>query len=98
VDLICLLQPTIIDNKTIIVNDNYEISSMSQDFSNFSNLSKYFGFGEKIDKFIPSIVNIRESCYVEDIIVIPSQHIASVTNLDEQKTEMNYYCDINVVV
>ncbi|CAD8070225.1 unnamed protein product [Paramecium primaurelia] len=98
VDFVCLFQPTLLQTKTVIINQNYQITSMSADFSDFVNLSKYFKIGQQIDKFIPSVTQITQSCYLEDMIVMQSDQILSANNFADQKTEMNYYCDVNITV
>ncbi|CAD8177840.1 unnamed protein product [Paramecium pentaurelia] len=98
VDFICLFQPTLLQTKTVIINQDYQITSMSSDFSDFVNLSKYFKIGQQIDKFIPSVTQIRESCYLENMIVMQSDQIQSSKNFTDKRAEMNYYCDVNITV
>lgn len=58
--------------KTVVVNKDYEITALSEELSEFKSLSKYFFKGAKINKFIPKITSISETCYVENMIVIHS--------------------------
>ncbi|CAD8090186.1 unnamed protein product [Paramecium sonneborni] len=92
VNFVCLFQPTLLQTKTVIINQNYQITSMSSDFSDFINLR------QQLDKFIPAVTQITESCYLENMIVIQSDHILSTNNFSDKKREMNYYCDVNITV
>ncbi|CAD8103445.1 unnamed protein product [Paramecium sonneborni] len=98
VNFICLFQPTLMQTKTVIINQNYLITSMSADFSDFVNLSKYFQIGQQLDKFMPSVTQITQNCYLENMIVIQSDQILSSKQVTDKKAEMNYYCDVNITV
>ncbi|CAK86913.1 unnamed protein product (macronuclear) [Paramecium tetraurelia] len=98
VDFVCLFQPTLLQTKTVIINQNYQITSISQNFSEFVNLSKYFQIGKQIDKFIPSVTQITESCYLENMMVMHSDQILSSQNFTDKRGEMSYYCDVSITV
>ncbi|CAD8168196.1 unnamed protein product [Paramecium octaurelia] len=52
----------------------------------------------QIDNFIPSVTQITESCYLENMMVMQSDQILSSKNFSDKRGEMNYYCDVNITV
>ncbi|CAD8168194.1 unnamed protein product [Paramecium octaurelia] len=80
------------EHLTIIVNDKYLITNITNKVSQTSKYQDLFQIGIQITSIIPDLQDVKNSCYIENVQINQSK-LQSSLFLQE---DVSYYCSLNV--
>ncbi|CAD8161874.1 unnamed protein product [Paramecium octaurelia] len=84
---------------TMVTNDNFEIKSMSEAFSQIPFIKKVFKLGTFVNKIINELNSVTQSCLIESSLYYSQPNIKSRQSFfNETQEQINYYCDVNVII
>ncbi|CAD8103443.1 unnamed protein product [Paramecium sonneborni] len=94
-NFICLLTPIPQQNMTIIVNEKYIITNITNKISQANKYQDIFVKGMQITQIFPEILDIKSSCQLENILINQYKQKSLIEDLQE---EISYYCSLNIVL
>ncbi|CAK86914.1 unnamed protein product (macronuclear) [Paramecium tetraurelia] len=81
------------EHLTIIVNDKYLITNITNKVSQTSKYQDFFQKGMQITQIFPNLQDIKSSCFLENVQINQSKLQSSLFDLQE---DISYFCSLNI--
>ncbi|CAD8177841.1 unnamed protein product [Paramecium pentaurelia] len=92
-NFICLITPIPQQQMTIIVNERYQITNITNKVSQTNKYQDFFQKGMQINQIFTDLQDIKNSCYLENVQINSSKLQSSLVDLQE---DISYYCSLNI--